>query len=433
MSPKPSRRPGKHPVSRRRRTSDSLPGLDTVFQSAFRMARGLTGTADPLEAELVASTVLAMWELPLVGIDDPVDFIGQRYVQFLAAKRSPDALAVLLGLASVAPDALAKAARASSWRLQVTRVRAPAWADVPSQSRFTGAWASSDEYGDQDILVADFERETFAGYSVAALIDHSLGGIAKDVFMTDDPARLRTGWLETSGIPVRAIAVQEYVDRISRALELNSLTGYRREATNAPDARTFLEARLRDLPNPRPLRVAVLGDAARRRMEREFARSAAGRVFGGAAGLAHNFIAYAADYGSGDPLRWSPLVVEICLLDWLPRKVTLDGTAVAELPDVLRGWVRFAGERKGLSRAAIDATVAAVDEFEPQYRASMRDTGRFGPAKAIISAMLDEGVALTDQASLDAWLTDFNARPREERDRVLGRLGMPGLPPVRGR
>lgn len=399
-----------------------------MFQVAFRMARGLAATADPMEAELVASTVLALWDQPLIGVEDAVSFMGERYVQYLSAKRSPDALAVLLALASVPPDALAKAARAAAWRLQVMRVRAPVWADVPSQSRFTGAWSSTDEYGDQDILVADFERDNFAGYCLAALIDHSVGGIAKDLFVADR-ATLRSSWSQRTSIPIREVSAQEYVDRISHALELNSLHGYRPEATNEPNARAFLEARLRDLPSPRPVRTAQVGEPARRRLEREFARSAAGRALGDHAGIAHNFIAYAADYGSGDPLHWSPLVVEICLLDWFPRKVTLDAAAVAQIPAVLRAWVRFAGERKGLSSAAIDATVAAVDELEPEYLAAMQDTGRFGPAKAIIGAMLAEGVPLTDQASLEAWLADFNARPRAERDRVLGHLGMPGLPP----
>jgi hypothetical protein len=392
------------------------------------MAHGLAATADPIEAELVASTVLGLWDLPLIGVADPVAFIGKRYVQYLAARRSPDALAVLLGLASVAPDVLAKAARGAARRLQLTRVRAPAWADVPSQSRFTAAWSSTDEYGDQDILVADFERDTFAGYSVAALVDHSLGGLAKDLFVAE-PAKLRLSWSEGTAMPIRELSEQKYVDLICDALEVNTSMDYRPEATDEPDVRAFLEARLRDLPRPRPLPTAEFGESARRRLEREFARSAAGRALADYSGLAHDFIAYAADYGSGDPLRWSPTVVELCMLDWFPRKVTLDDDAATRVPDALRAWVRFAGDQKGLSRAAIDATLAAVDEFEPDYLAAMHDTGRFGPAKSIVGAMLAEGVALTDQASLDGWLADFNARPQKERDRVLGHLGMPGPPP----
>ena len=36
-----------------------------------------------------------------------------------------------------------------------------------------------------------------------------------------------------------------------------------------------------------------------------------------------------------------------------------------------------------------------------------------------------EGVRLDDQASLNAFIADFNARPIAERDAILG----PGLPP----
>jgi hypothetical protein len=39
--------------------------------------------------------------------------------------------------------------------------------------------------------------------------------------------------------------------------------------------------------------------------------------------------------------------------------------------------------------------------------------------------MLADGVELTDQASIDRWIEEFNARPIEERDEMLGRLGPP--------
>src|SRR5690606_38083316 len=39
-----------------------------------------------------------------------------------------------------------------------------------------------------------------------------------------------------------------------------------------------------------------------------------------------------------DPLRWSPAVVGLFLLDWVQRRAVLDDDDVAVLPRVLRAW-----------------------------------------------------------------------------------------------
>ena len=41
------------------------------------------------------------------------------------------------------------------------------------------------------------------------------------------------------------------------------------------------------------------------------------------------------------------------------------------------------------------------------------------PSKAMFGAMLDEGIDITDKAAVDAWVKAFNARPQEERRKVL--------------
>lgn len=434
MSPTPSkRRPGKARQPRRPRSTDGPPSIDGVFAAAYRSARGLGATVDPLEAETLASSLLAMWNQPLIGERDPVEFFGTRFVAYLAAKRSADSLALLLALASIGPESTAREARAAAMRMRLTRVAAPSWADLPMTGRFTRAWSSTDPYGDQDILVAEFERDAFPPYSTSALIDHNLRGIVKDLFVTADPAGLRADWSQNALMPIVEVTPQEYADRISRAMEAEEALAPSPDTQEARYLYPLVRARLRDLPRAQPIPAARVSAAARKRLLKAFQRSEEGLALGRDAELAEHFIDYAADQGSGDPLRWSPSVVELCLLDWLPRKVTLDDESVTRIPDVLRAWVRFAGGRKGLAGENVAATVGALDEFEAEYRGAMRDSSRFGPAKSIVSAMLAEGVPLTDQASLDAWLEGFNARPQEERDRVLGHLAMPPLPPDRGR
>ncbi len=62
----------------------------------------------------------------------------------------------------------------------------------------------------------------------------------------------------------------------------------------------------------------------------------------------------------------------------------------------------------------------AVDSCEPEFRKAATDQKRFGPSKAIANAMMASGVDLADQVAVSAWIDDFNNRPFEDRDELLG-------------
>lgn len=126
--------------------------------------------------------------------------------------------------------------------------------------------------------------------------------------------------------------------------------------------------------------------------------------------LARWFVDYACDYGAGDPLRWSPLAVELLLADWLPRKAILDQAEVEALPEVLRRFVRHAGRHKGLVDDLVAETLEAVDRFAPDFAAGMADEEAAGPAKQLCLEMRAAGVDLTDEAAVDAFIAERNAR-----------------------
>ena len=50
----------------------------------------------------------------------------------------------------------------------------------------------------------------------------------------------------------------------------------------------------------------------------------------------------------------------------------------------------------------------------------MNDEERFSPGKRLVAEMIADGVDPTDQEAMDRWVTRFNERSFEERDRVLG-------------
>src|SRR5205807_220460 len=77
--------------------------------------------------------------------------------------------------------------------------------------------------------------------------------------------------------------------------------------------------------------------------------------------VCHSLIAYRCDYGDGDPLRWSPTLAGLCLLDHFPVKVCLDAPDVALVPDVLAAWVAFAARRRRLPEAALARVLDVID------------------------------------------------------------------------
>ena len=84
--------------------------------------------------------------------------------------------------------------------------------------------------------------------------------------------------------------------------------------------------------------------------------------------LIDSLVWFGADYGPGDPLRWSPVSVEIVLVDWFPRKVVDDVERLARLPDVLRAFIRYCHAERGIREALTTETLEAVDRWEPEYR-----------------------------------------------------------------
>ena len=57
---------------------------------------------------------------------------------------------------------------------------------------------------------------------------------------------------------------------------------------------------------------------------------------------------------------------------------------------------------------------------QPEFRRAVTDPDDFGSAKALVNAMLADGVDLTDQAAVGSWIGAVNARPFEVRDEFLG-------------
>ena len=103
-------------------------------------------------------------------------------------------------------------------------------------------------------------------------------------------------------------------------------------------------------------------------------------------GLLDDLLWFGTDYGPGDPLRWSPVAVEIVLVDWIPRKIVAEVSYLEKAPDVLRARIRFSHHERRIRSALTTETLAAVDAYEPEYQRLIRSDRPQGPA-ALLAAL----------------------------------------------
>ena len=186
-------------------------------------------------------------------------------------------------------------------------------------------------------------------------IDHNLGTLVKDAFVvpasianmvaefrrvTEDPD---TRWDDVSLADARA-----WVDA---AIELAAITFPPLETESWPACRALVEWITRGLPEggtgyqrPQWDSAAFAGLT-----DRFFASPYGARLDDpDHRGLLESLLWYGTDYGPGDPLRWSPVKVEILLDDWIPRKIVAPAEYLAKAPDLLRAFIRFAHAEVGL-------------------------------------------------------------------------------------
>ncbi|MGI8657206.1 MAG: hypothetical protein ACR2K4_00330 [Candidatus Limnocylindria bacterium] len=410
-------------TSRRAARGDASPDPNAIFKTIAEGTAGLAG-ATSVEAEVYASSVCVAMR-PGLGMDAVTRAaFSMELIAHLRQRRTPDIVAALLGLSVVAGQPLGDDAAAAAQALVRQGVKPPAWANEIGRARIAAAWLATDEFGDQDFLAIGFTEAGGGAHTMTALIDHNIGGIVKDLMVAPDGVdRLLATWhaVPDNDLEAREIPAEEAAGRLRDALNAYDETFDPPSTDAVAFHRQFALARLAQMPTPlRRSEPKPMSERDRTKLVKEFLASQYAPRDATVEHLARALVDFKADYADGDPMRWSPIVVEVCLLDWFPRKMALDADEVGALPDIVRGWARFAGERRGLSPRGIEETIAAVNALAPEFATAMADDTRAGPAKALFGAMVADGVDVTDQSAIDGWIADFNQRPMSERDAVLG-------------
>jgi hypothetical protein len=398
----------------------------TPYEAVLKAARDVDKLDCALDAEMLGTALLG--SVYAIAEEDRAGAVRTFVEGFLTAtsrRRAAAATTIRSVFASLVPDAPGAAAVKPG-------AQAPSWSGQLGRVRPTGTYAYGDVYGDQTSYLATFAYEDDAEggpeHAVVALVDHNIG-ITKDVFV-GGPAERILGQVRrmcaADGLTwFREEDPRTLRNEVARHLritdEMGDLPG---EGSLATD-RALVGARLALLPSSAlsvvPDLPEPLGDEERTTLIRTFlsapeaTRFELDQVPEADLGSLHFCLSLVLDHAASlpdaDPMRWSPIVVELFLLDWVHRRAVLDMDDAALLPRVVRAWAAYASRVRGLPAEAVAATDQAVEDTVPEFVRLYTTGERRSPATAAVAQLIAEGVDLNDPAALDAWLA-------ENRDRL---------------
>ncbi|MBV9193314.1 MAG: hypothetical protein JO168_04150 [Solirubrobacterales bacterium] len=374
---------------------------------------------DALEAECWAADLVSMWSERDATGDDAIEVFLPAFVRALERKASLKALKTLRALSVVGNQRLAKRAATAADRLAARGLPEPSWG--PQLGRYEPVTAElmyETAFDDGVTVFIEFAAAAAESHSIAVYIDHNLGGLVKDVFVAGPLADLR-GELRSHagnhvGLGFRELDLSEARARVEAALYMLDHTYDPPIDDDVRSLRALVEARLRLLPTgfelPDP--YVELSSDERDRLLGGFLASPEGKRWRGdedAEDAVSTAIDFGADYNHGGPLRWSPVVVEIFMTGWLPRKVAREPAFFTRVAEVLPDWVRYAGRLREVPTEPLREAIDAVGEFRQEMLESVADPEAWGPAKTFAVAAQTAGVDLADVDAMNAFIDRYNA------------------------
>jgi hypothetical protein len=342
------------------------------------------------------------------------DFVG-GFLSSTSRRRSAAATTIRSVFASLVPDASGAADVHAG-------TQTPAWAAQLGRVRPTGCYAYGDIYGDQTSYLVTFAYEDTAEggpeHAVVALVDHNIG-ITKDVFVGGPAERILGQVREMCAADELTWFREEDPGRlrgeVDRHLEVtDSLSDLPAEGSLSTD-RMLAGARLAMLPAiimpplPEPSTPASADILRDFLSSPEAARAGLNHVHADDELASLHFclsliVDHAATLPDPDPLRWSPAVAGLFLLDWVHRRAVLDMDDAAMMPRVVRAWSAYAVRRRGLPAAAGEQVGSVVEDMIPEFARLYATGERRSPATAAVAQLISEGVDPNDAAAIDAWI-----------------------------
>jgi hypothetical protein len=388
VTPKGTRPPGYRDASRPTPEWDAEPDL-------MRNVRRKLRSGEPLDLLAEGSALLTLVDPREYGLGrragDPPYSLTQLVEMFIDVHRiETSALLAVIAEIAGADELLAARIRRE---LAERGDRLPEWLAQLGDAEVYRAQEMVHVLGDGDNVNLGVRLAGGSELTAIVYIDHNMGTLVKDAFVVPESmAELEVFMRAKSDDPDTVWRDLDLADarvRITEAIELAAMTVPPLETDTWPVCRPIVEWLARKMPTGGTGYVRPeWSEPDRERLADRFFASSFGQPLDDAdhRGLLESVIWFGADYGPGDPLRWSPVAVEIILADWIPRKLVADVPYLAKAPDLLRAFVRFCHAERGIRDALTVETLAAIDEWEPEYQRTIRSPRPQGPF-ALLAAM----------------------------------------------
>ena len=259
-----------------------------------------------------------------------------------------------------------------------------------------GTFVQSEPLGDGENMWVCVRWPHGSEATAVLFVDHNMGTLLKDAFLIPAGAEDVMAMMRDVSDEVIDLAPIDPADlraRVTWSIERGDHTVPVIETETWPICRPLVEWIVAHLPDggrgwefpewTQAEREALIGDF----LASPFATRCplpSDRV----ASIVDHFIWHGCDFGSGDPLRWSPVVVELVLADWFPRKIYgLTQAEVDAVPAILEQFVTYAHRRRGIDARATNETLSAIVVFEDDFFDAMTDQAPPGSFAATLAHM----------------------------------------------
>ncbi len=399
---------------------------------------------DPAALEHLAATLLVTLEASGMPADVPSAFLDA-----IEMRGDPDAAGLLAAIGLLAGEPVAAGARAAAQRLNEGGIVSPLAGRLGTLSV---SEAVRIDGGDAELLVATLRRPRGRRAQVAILgIDHaeSGGALAECVLTPPLPAAEARGFLTGEASlegapPGHPIAAQELAARsvaaarsaveadvaldheaaIALPLLARAFTGdpagLARPRVTLPwqdDDPELLVDAAEDEDGSEAVMALLLDELE------EFATASYapdGAVWRHGDFVASTMLQWKGGYDDGRLGRWTAEDLAEYMLGYFPRKVTVEPETLADVPECIVALLRFLDDRGSLSGEPLEELEQACAAFSEEFHERASSPESWGLAKSMAMQMFTEGIDPTEPGAMEAWISDFNARPRTDRDAVLG-------------
>jgi hypothetical protein len=346
--------------------------------------------------------------------------LGEPLIEAVARRGGVEARTASSVIATVDDSELGVRVRELAEKLNGAGSEAgPSWLEDVGDTKITGAAVMHEDVFD-DAATVFLEPWHRSGEmpAVGVLIDNNLGRMAKDILLADSIDRvadvMRRHPDPGGELTLERIAPGVAAGRIHAAIELTDMTLDSPVSDDYARLRALALMRVDETPEYVPVPEQVeMPHEERNRLRDEFLASPEGKDFapdGDEAYTASLAIDFCAGYVDGRPLRWSPVVVELFMAGWIPRKVLAGPELFDALPPALDAWVRFAGRKSGTPEWAVNETRNAIPRWGDEMVRSGNDPAAGGPAKQFLTAAKAAGVDVEDGDALEKFMAGWNAR-----------------------